>query len=49
MRGLNETVVFSVGFRPAASIPCEENFILAKNLPLNGPNPGSSRFRRKGY
>jgi hypothetical protein len=48
MKGLNATVVFFVGFRSAASIPGEENFILARNLPLEGPNPGSSRFRRKG-
>ena len=30
------------------SIPCEENFILAKNLPLNGTKPGSLLFSLEG-
>jgi hypothetical protein len=41
---VNEIVVFPVGYRSAVSNPCEENFILAKNLSLDGPNPGSSLF-----
>jgi hypothetical protein len=39
---VNEIVIFSVGSRSAVSIPCEENFILARNLPLHGRKPGSS-------
>jgi hypothetical protein len=39
---VNEIVIFSVGSRSAVSIPCQENFILAKNLPLNVPKPDSS-------
>jgi hypothetical protein len=42
--GVNEIVVLSVGSRSAVSIPRDENFILAKNLPLGGPNPGCSLF-----
>jgi hypothetical protein len=38
----NEMVISSVGSRSAVSIPGEENFILAKNLPLDGTKPGSS-------
>jgi hypothetical protein len=34
--------MFSVGARSAVIIPCEENFILAKNLPLHGTKPDSS-------
>jgi hypothetical protein len=36
MKGLNEIVIFSVGSRSAASIPRDQGFILAKNLPLDG-------------
>jgi hypothetical protein len=36
----NEIVMFSASAHSAVSIPCEENFILAKNLSLDGPNPG---------
>ena len=39
---VNEIVIFSIGARSAVSIPGEENFILAKNLPLDATNPGSS-------
>src|ERR1035437_3347540 len=42
-RGVNEIVIFSIGSRSAMSIACEENFILAKNLPLDGTKPGLSR------
>src|ERR1017187_1414826 len=45
---LNEIVTFSVGSRSAVSIPCEENFILAKNMPLEGPKPGSSLLTMEG-
>src|ERR1022692_1818077 len=38
----HEIVVFSVGSRSAVSIPGEENFILAKNMPLDGTKPDSS-------
>ena len=41
-KGVNEIVIFSVGSRSVVSIPGEENFILAKNLPLDGTNLGSS-------
>jgi hypothetical protein len=41
-KGVDEIVIFSVGSRSAVSIPCEENFTLAKNLPLHGTKPGSS-------
>jgi hypothetical protein len=37
---INAIVIFSVGSRLAGSIPSEENFILAKNLPLDGTKPG---------
>jgi hypothetical protein len=47
VRPVNEIVIFSVGSRSAVSIPCEENFILAKNLPLNGTKPGSSLFSQE--
>jgi hypothetical protein len=30
------------------SIACEENFILAKNLPLDGTKPGSSLLSMEG-
>jgi hypothetical protein len=36
MKGHNEIVIFSVGSRSAVSSPGEENFILAKNLSLDG-------------
>jgi hypothetical protein len=45
---VNEIVVFSVGSRSAVSIPCEENFILARNLPLDGTKPGSSLLSMEG-
>jgi hypothetical protein len=35
-------VIFSIGSRSAVSSPGEENFILAKNLPLDATKPGSS-------
>jgi hypothetical protein len=38
----HEIVVFSVGSRSAVGIPGEENFILAKNMPLDGTKPDSS-------
>ena len=41
-KGVDEIVIFSVGSRSAVSILGEENFILAKNLPLHGTKPGSS-------
>ena len=44
-----QIVIFSVGSHLTVSIPCEENLILAKNLPLDGPNPGSSRFQWRDY
>jgi hypothetical protein len=44
----HEIVVFSVGSRSAVSIPGEENFILAKNLPLDGTKPGSSLLSMEG-
>lgn len=40
----NEIVTFSVGSCSAVSILCEVNFILAKNLSVDGPNPASSLF-----
>ena len=45
---VNEIVVFSVGSRSAMSIPCEENFILSKNLPLHGRKPGCSLLSMEG-
>ena len=45
---VNETVIFSVGSRSAVSIPGEENFILAKNLSLDGTKPGSSLLSLEG-
>jgi hypothetical protein len=45
---LNEIVIFSVGSRSAVSLPCEENFILARNLPLNRTQPGSSLLSLEG-
>lgn len=45
---VNAIVIFSVGSRSAVSIPGGESFILAKNLPLHGPNPGSSLFSLEG-
>ena len=47
-RPVNKIVVFSVGSRSAVSIPGEENLILTRNLPLDGPNPGSSLFSMEG-
>ena len=47
-RSPNEIVIFSIGSRSAVSIPGEENFILAKNLPLDGTNPGSSLLSMEG-
>ena len=44
----NEIVVFSIGSRSAVSIPGEENFILAKNLPLHGTKPGFSLLSMEG-
>jgi hypothetical protein len=44
----NEIVIFAVGSRSAVSIPCEENFILAKNLPLDGTKLGSSLLSMEG-
>jgi hypothetical protein len=43
-----ETVIFSVGSRPAVRIPDDENIILAKNLPLDGAKPGYSLFSLQG-
>ena len=34
--------MFFIGSLLAVSIPCEDNFILAKNLPQHGTTPGSS-------
>ena len=48
MKRLNEFVIFSAGARSAVSIPCEEIFILAKNLPLDGTEPGSSLLSMEG-
>jgi len=45
---VNEIVIFSIGARSAVSIPGEENFILAKNLPLDGTKPGSSLLSMEG-
>ena len=45
---VNEIVIFSVRSRSAVSIPCQENFILAKNLPLNVTKPGSSLLSMEG-
>ena len=47
-RSANEIVIFSVRSRSAVSIPGEENFILAKNLPLDGTRPGSSLVSMDG-
>jgi hypothetical protein len=44
----NEIVVFSAGSRSAVSILREENFILAKDLPLDGTKPGSSLLSLEG-
>jgi hypothetical protein len=38
----NEILIFSVGSRSVVSVPSEEDFILAKHLPLHGGKPGSS-------
>jgi hypothetical protein len=40
--------MFSASARSALRIPCEENFILAKNLPLDGTTPDSSLFSLEG-
>jgi hypothetical protein len=40
--------MFFVGSRSAVSIPGEENFILAKNLPLDGTKPVSLLFSLEG-
>ena len=48
MGSVNEIVIFSVGSRSAVNRPCEENFILAKNLPLDGTKPGSSLLFPEG-
>jgi hypothetical protein len=45
---VNEIVIFSVGSRSAVSIRCEENFIPARNLPLDGTKPGSSLLSMEG-
>jgi hypothetical protein len=45
---VNEIVIFSVGFRSAVSILGEENFILAKNPPLDGTKLGSSLLSLEG-
>jgi hypothetical protein len=47
-KGVNEIVIFSVGSRSAVKIPGEENFILAKNLPLHGREPVSSLLSLEG-
>ena len=43
-----ELVIFSVGYRSAVSISCEENFILAKNLHPDRTKPGSSLISLEG-
>ena len=48
LKGVNEIVIFSVSSRSTVSILGEENFILAKNLPLDGTKPGSSLFSMEG-
>ena len=45
---VNEIAIFSVGARSAVSIPGEENFIPAKNLPLHRRKPGSSLLSMEG-
>lgn len=37
----NQIVIFSIGSHSAVGIPCADNFIRTKNLPLRGPKPGS--------
>ena len=48
MKRLNEFVIFSARAHSAVSSPCEENFILAKNLPPDGTKPRSSLFSTEG-
>src|ERR1039457_5024204 len=45
---VNEIVIFSVGSRSAVSTSCEENFMLAKNLSMDGTKPGSSLLSMEG-
>ena len=47
-KGVNEVVISSAGSCSAVSILGEENFILAKNLPLDGTNPCSSLLSMEG-
>jgi hypothetical protein len=45
---VNEIVIFFAGAHSAVSIPGDEDFMLTKDLPLDGPKPGSSLFSLEG-
>ena len=45
---VNAIVILFIGSWSAVSIPCEENFILAKNLPRDGTKPIPSLLSLEG-